>query len=74
MEDFGGLQYERVWLYVNGRLAAFGGPGTDATAECGDEVAAVVKYHSGTKKLEGRIICTKPAKAPSGGSGISTAW
>jgi hypothetical protein len=67
VEDFGGLQYERVWLYVNGRLATSGGPGTDATAKCGDEVAAVVKYHSGTKKLEGRILCTKPIKAPSGG-------
>ena len=67
MEDFGGLQYERVWLYVNGRLAASGGPGTDAAAKCGGEVAAVVKYHSGTKKLEGRILCTKPVKAPSGG-------
>jgi hypothetical protein len=65
VEDFGGLPYERVWLYVNGRLAASGGPGTDAAARCGDEVAAVVKYHSGTKKLEGRILCTKPIKAPS---------
>jgi hypothetical protein len=64
VEDFGGLPYERVWLYVNGRLAASGGPGTDAAARCGDEVAAVVKYHSGTKKLEGRILCTKPIKAP----------
>jgi hypothetical protein len=63
-EDFNGLQYERVWLYVNGRLAASGGPGTDAAAKCGDEVAAVVKYHSGTKKLEGRILCTQPIKAP----------
>jgi hypothetical protein len=43
VEDFGGLTYERVWLYVNGRLAASGGPGTDAAAKCGDEVAAVVK-------------------------------
>jgi hypothetical protein len=67
VEDFGGLPYERVWLYVNGRLAASGGPGTDAAAECGDEVAAVVKYHSGVKKLEGRILCTKPIKAPGGG-------
>jgi hypothetical protein len=65
VEDFGGLPYERVWLYVNGRLAASGGPGTDAAAKCGDEVAAVVKYHSGVKKLEGRILCTKPIKAPS---------
>ena len=67
VEDFGGLPYERVWLYVNGRLAASGGPGTDAAAKCGDEVAAVVKYHSGVKKLEGRILCTKPIKAPDGG-------
>jgi hypothetical protein len=67
VEDFGGLPYERVWLYVNGRLAASGGPGTDAAAKCGDEVAAVVKYHSGTKKLEGRILCTKPIKAPGSG-------
>jgi hypothetical protein len=67
VEDFGGLPYERVWLYVNGRLAASGGPGTDAAAKCGDEVAAVVKHHSGTKKLEGRILCTKPIKAPGGG-------
>jgi hypothetical protein len=67
VEDFGGLPYERVWLYVNGRLAASGDPGTDAAAKCGDEVAAVVKYHSGTKKLEGRILCTKPIKAPGGG-------
>jgi hypothetical protein len=67
VEDFAGLPYERVWLYVKGRLAASGGPGTDAAAKCGDEVAAVVKYHSGTKKLEGRILCTKPIKAPSGG-------
>ncbi len=67
VEDFGGLHYERVWLYVNGRLAASGGPGTDAAAKCGDEVAAVVKYHSGTKKLEGRILCTQPIKTPSGG-------
>jgi hypothetical protein len=66
VEDFGGLQYERVWLYVNGRLAASGGPGTNATAKCGDEVAAVVKYHSGVKKLEGRILCTKPIKPPGG--------
>ena len=66
VEDFSGLQYERVWLYVNGRLAASGGPGTDAAAECGDEVAAVVKYHSGVKKLEGRILCTQPIKAPGG--------
>jgi hypothetical protein len=71
VEDFGGLQYERVWLYVNGRLAASGGPGTDAAARCGDEVAAVVKYHSGTKKLEGRILCTKPIKAPGGSSNSS---
>jgi hypothetical protein len=67
VEDFNGLQYERVWLYVNGRLAASGGPGTDAAAKCGDEVAAVVKYHSGTKKLEGRILCTQPIKASGGG-------
>ena len=67
VEDFGGLPHERVWLYVNGRLAASGGPGTDAAAKCGDEVAAVVKYHSGTKKLEGRILCTQPIKAPDGG-------
>jgi hypothetical protein len=67
VEDFGGLPYERVWLYVNGRLAASGGPGTDAAAKCGDEVAAVVKYHSGVKKLEGRILCTQPIKAPGGG-------
>ncbi len=66
VEDFGGLPYERVWLYVNGRLAASGGPGTDAAAKCGDEVAAVVKYHSGTKKLEGRILCTQPIKPPGG--------
>jgi hypothetical protein len=67
VEDFGGLPYERVWLYVNGRLAASGGPGTDAAAKCGDEVAAVVKYHSGVKKLEGRILCTQPIKASEGG-------
>jgi hypothetical protein len=67
VEDFGGVPYERVWLYVNGRLAASGGPGTDAAAKCGDEVAAVVKYHSGVKKLEGRILCTQPIKAPGGG-------
>ena len=66
VEDFSGLQYERVWLYVNGRLASSGGPGTDAAARCGDEVAAVVKYHSGAKKLEGRILCTQPIKAPGG--------
>jgi hypothetical protein len=66
VEDFGGVPYERVWLYVNGQLAASGGPGTDAAARCGDEVAAVVKYHSGTKKLEGRILCTQPIKAPGG--------
>jgi len=66
VEDFGGLPYERVWLYVNGRLASSGGPGTDAAAKCGDEVAAVVKYHSGVKKLEGRILCTKPIKPPGG--------
>jgi hypothetical protein len=66
VEDFNGLQYERVWLYVNGRLAASGGPGADAAAKCGDEVAAVVKYHSGVKKLEGRILCTEPVKAPRG--------
>jgi hypothetical protein len=66
VEDFNGLQYERVWLYVNGRLAASGGPSTNTTAMCGDEVAAVVKYHSGTKKLEGRIFCTKPIKPPGG--------
>ena len=66
VEDFNGLQYERVRLYVNGRLAASGGPGTDAAAKCGDEVAAVVKYHSGVKKLEGRILCTEPIKAPGG--------
>jgi hypothetical protein len=64
VEDFGGLPYERVWLYVNGRLAASGGPGTDAAAKCGDEVAAVVKYHSGVKKLEGRILCTNPIRTP----------
>jgi hypothetical protein len=64
VEDFGGLPYERVWLYVNGRLTASGGPGTDAAAKCGDEVAAVVKYYSGTKKLEGRILCTQPIKTP----------
>jgi hypothetical protein len=64
VEDFGGLPYERVWLYVNGRLAASGGPGAEAAARCGDEVAAVVKYHSGVKKLEGRILCTQPIKAP----------
>jgi hypothetical protein len=67
VEDFGGLPYERVWLYVNGQLAASGGPGTAAAAKCGNEVAAVVKYHSGTKKLEGRILCTNPIKAPGGG-------
>jgi hypothetical protein len=67
VEDFNGLQYERVWLYVNGRLASSGGPDTDAAARCGDEVAAVVKYHSGAKKLEGRILCTQPIKAPGGG-------
>jgi hypothetical protein len=67
VEDFGGLPYERVWLYVNGQLAAFGDPGTDAAARCGDEVAAVVKYHSGIKKLEGRILCTNPIKATEGG-------
>jgi hypothetical protein len=67
VEDFGGLPYERVWLYVNGRHASSGGPGTDAAAKCGDEVAAVVKYHSGTKKLEGRILCTQPIKASGGG-------
>jgi hypothetical protein len=66
VEDFAGLPYERVWLYVNGQLAASGGPGTNATAKCGDEVAAVVKYHSGAKKLEGRILCTNPIKAPGG--------
>ncbi len=66
VEDFGGLPYERVWLYVNGRLAASGGPGTDATAKCGDEVAAVVKYYSGIKKIEGRILYTEPIKAPGG--------
>jgi hypothetical protein len=70
VEDFGGLPYERVWLYVNGQLKASGGPGTDAVAKCGDEVAAVVKYHSGVKKLEGRILCTKPIKAPGGGQQI----
>jgi hypothetical protein len=53
VEDFGGVSYERVWLYVNGRLAASGGPGTDAAARCGDEVAAVVKYHSGVKEAGG---------------------
>jgi hypothetical protein len=73
VEDFGGLPYERVWLYVNGRLAASGGPGTDAAAKCGDEVTAVVKYHSGVKKLEGRILCTKPIKA-SGGSEVKWAF
>jgi hypothetical protein len=67
VEDFGGVPYERVWLYVNGRLASSGGPGTDAAARCGGEVAAVVKYHSGAKKLEGRILCTQPIKAPGGG-------
>jgi hypothetical protein len=67
VEDYADVPYERVWLYVNGRLAAYGGPGTDAAAKCGDEVAAVVKYHSGTKKLEGRILCTQPIKAPGGG-------
>jgi hypothetical protein len=67
VEDFGGLPYERVWLYVNGQLVSSGGPGTDAAARCGDEVAAVVKYHSGTKKLEGRILCTQPIKASGGG-------
>jgi hypothetical protein len=67
VEDFGGLPYERVWLYVNGQLVSSGGPGTDAAAKCGDEVAAVVKYHSGTKKLEGRVLCTQPIKAPGGG-------
>ncbi len=72
VEDFNGLQYERVWLYVNGRLAASGGPGTDAAAKCGDEVAAVVKYHSGVKKIEGRILCTEPIKAP-GGSDVKRA-
>ena len=66
VEDFGGLPYERAWLYVNGQLAASGGPGTNTTAKCGDEVVAVVKYHSGTKKLEGRILCTKPIKPPGG--------
>jgi hypothetical protein len=66
VEDFANVPYERVWLYVNGRLAASGGPGTDAVAKCGDEVAAVVKYHSGTKKLEGRILCTEPVRAPGG--------
>jgi len=70
VEDFGNLPYERVWLYVNGQLAASGGPGTNATAKCGDEVAAVVKYHSGTKKLEGRILCTKPIKPPGGSQQI----
>jgi hypothetical protein len=70
VEDFNRLQYERVWLYVNGRLAASGGLGTNAAAKCGDEVAAVVKYHSGVKKLEGRILCTKPIKAP----GETEAW
>jgi hypothetical protein len=64
VEDFGGVPYERVWLYVNGQLAASGGPGTNATAKCGDEVAAIVKYYSGTKKLEGRILCAEPIKAP----------
>jgi hypothetical protein len=67
VEDFGNMTYERVWLYVNGQLKVSGGPGTDAAAKCGDEVAAVVKYHSGTKKLEGRILCTEPIKAPGGG-------
>jgi hypothetical protein len=67
VEDFGGLPYERVWLYVNGQLKASGGPGTNATAKCGDQVSAVVKYYSGTKKLEGRILCTKPIKPPEGG-------
>jgi hypothetical protein len=70
VEDFGGVPYERVWLYVNGQLASSGGPGTDAAARCGDEVAAVVKYYSGVKKLEGRILCTKPIKAPGGGQRI----
>jgi hypothetical protein len=64
VEDFNGLQYERVWLYVNGMLAASGGPGTNTTAKCGDEVAAVVKYHSGVKKLEGRVLCTQPIRPP----------
>ena len=62
VEDFGGLRYDQVELYVNGQLAALGGPGTSATAKCGDEVAALVKYHSGIKKIDGRIICTKPIK------------
>ena len=66
VEDFAGLTYERVWFYVNGQLAASGGPGAEAAAKCGDEVAAVVKYYSGTKKLEGRILCTQPIKAPGG--------
>jgi hypothetical protein len=30
----------------------------------------VVKYHSGTKKLEGRILCTQPIKAPGGSQQI----
>jgi len=64
VEDYSGIPYERVWLYVNGQLKASGGPGTVATAKCGDEVATIVKYSSGTKKLEGRILCTKPIKAP----------
>jgi hypothetical protein len=64
VEDFNGLQYERVWLYVNGRLASSGGLGTEAAAKCGDKVAAVVKYHSGAKKLEGRILCTNPIRTP----------
>jgi hypothetical protein len=70
VEDFGGFSYERVWLYVNGQLKASGVPGTDTVAKCGDEVAAVVKYHSGIKKIEGRILCTKPIKTAGGGQQI----
>ena len=33
-------------------------------------MAAVVKYHSGIKKIEGRILCTKPIKTPGGGQQI----
>ena len=72
VEDFGGFSYEWVWLYVNGQLKASGVPGTDTVAKCGDEVAAVVKYHSGIKKIEGRILCTKPIKTPAAASKSST--
>jgi hypothetical protein len=44
VEDFGGLPYERVWLYVNGQLKASGSSGDDAAAKCGDEMCAVVLY------------------------------